>query len=96
MSHYVVTGACGYIGSVISKKLMQHGHTVTTVDLKATYPLYTHDHWANTCFSSELFLRHIIDKKIIDFGQHKIRYAVMNIYMSIKLLKHNIIGVNSL
>lgn len=64
MSHYVVTGACGYIGSVISKKLMQHGHTVTTVDLKATYPLYTHDHWANTCFSSELFLRHIIDKKI--------------------------------
>jgi len=64
MGHYVVTGACGYIGSVLSKKLKEHGHKVTTVDLKATYPLYTDDHWANTCFSSELFLKNIIEKRV--------------------------------
>ena len=64
MSHYVVTGAAGYIGSVLAKKLKQSGHTVTTVDLKATYPAYTDDHWPHTCFSSELFLKHIIDKRV--------------------------------
>lgn len=64
MGHYVVTGAAGYIGSVLAKKLKQQGHFVTTVDLKGVYPLYTDDHWAHTCFSSELFLRHIIEQKV--------------------------------
>ena len=64
MSTYVVTGAAGYIGSVLTKKLKQEGHTVITVDLKATRPLYSDDHWAHTCFSSELFLKYIIKNKV--------------------------------
>lgn len=64
MKHIVVTGAAGYIGGVVCKVLKENGYKVTSVDLKPTYPLYTDDHWANTCFSSDLFLKHIVEENV--------------------------------
>lgn len=64
MGTYVVTGAAGYIGGVLAKKLKTLGHKVITIDTKHTKPLYTDEHWASSCFSKELFVKRIIDEKV--------------------------------
>lgn len=57
----VVTGASGYIGSVLCKKLKEYGHYVISVDV-APYALkYTDEHW-NTCFSDSQFLENVVSQ----------------------------------
>jgi len=36
MAHYLVTGAAGFIGSCIAQKLLDYGHSVTTIDNLST------------------------------------------------------------
>lgn len=64
MGHYLVTGAAGYIGSVLCKRLKEEGHTVSSVDTKDTKPIYSDNHFFRTCFSSNVITNHVINNKI--------------------------------
>ena len=64
MGHYLVTGAAGYIGGVLCKRLKEQGHTVSSVDLKNTKPLYSDNHFFETCFSSNVISSHVISNNI--------------------------------
>ena len=35
MSHYLVTGASGFFGSILKRRLLREGHTVVNLDLEA-------------------------------------------------------------
>jgi len=63
MGTYVVTGAAGYIGSVLCKKLKEHGHKVISVDLKPNKPKYADMHLEET-FEHPAITHTIIDRNV--------------------------------
>ena len=63
MGTYVVTGAAGYIGSVLCKKLKEHGHKVISVDLKPNKPKYADMHLEET-FEHPAVTHTIIDRQV--------------------------------
>lgn len=66
MKTYLVTGASGYIGSVLCKKLKEHGYRVLSVDTKDTRPLYSDKHWYRTDFSIPGFVRNSVFNENVD------------------------------
>ncbi len=59
MSVFAVTGASGFIGSVLCKRLKEDGHKVITTDITNVVPAYTDEHHF-TGYSSNEFLSHVL------------------------------------
>lgn len=64
MSHVVVTGCSGYIGSVLCKMLKEQGHTITGVDLVPPRLSYV-DNYIEGCISSKQFAQAVKDVEIM-------------------------------
>lgn len=63
MGVFAVTGASGFIGSVLCKRLKEDGHKVITTDITDVVPAYTDEHHF-TGYSSPEFLGHILNERV--------------------------------